>query len=370
MNPSPASDEPFLNRSVEATIRIGVVLLLVAACIRIVWPFLIPIAWGVIVAVALAPSFGRLVRRLGGHNGWAAVVVVLLLLFLLLVPSVMLTGTLVESARSLSTHLQQGSLHIPPPPPGVAGWPLIGESLSQFWTLASTNLEAALSQVGPQLKALGSWLLAAAAGAGFSILQFLLAIVIAGLLLYRVEQGGRVAQAVARRVAGPRGGELADLSEMVVRSVARGILGVALIQAVLAGLGFLAVGVPGAGLWALLCLILSTVQIGVLPVTVPMVFYVFSTSDTLTAVLFLAWMLVVSVIDNILKPILLGRGVQVPMVVIFIGAIGGFLAAGIIGLFVGAVLLVLGYRLFLAWLEVDTPAPPAAAGPEEKPPTV
>jgi len=117
----------------------------------------------------LAPSFGRLVRRLGGHNGWAAVVVVLLLLFLLLVPSVMLTGTLVESARSLSSHLQQGSLHVPPPPPGVAGWPLIGDSLSQFWTLASTNLEAALGQIGPQLKAIGSWLLAVAAGAGFSI---------------------------------------------------------------------------------------------------------------------------------------------------------------------------------------------------------
>jgi predicted PurR-regulated permease PerM len=241
---------------------------------------------------------------------------------------------------------------------------LIGEGLSEFWTLASTNLEAALSQVGPQLKALGGWLLAAAAGAGFSILQFLIAIVIAGVFLYRAEQGKRVSQAVAYRVAGPRGGELAELSELVVRSVARGILGVALIQALLAGLGFLVAGVPGAGLWALLCLILSTVQIGLFPVSVPMVFYVFSTSDTLTAILFLAWMLVVSVIDNILKPILLGRGVEVPMMVIFVGAIGGFLAAGIIGLFVGPVLLVLGYRLFLAWLEVDTQPPPSGAGPD------
>ncbi len=360
MNPSPASEEPFLSRSIEATIRIGVVLLLVAACIRIVWPFLIPIAWGVIIAVALVPSFQRLARQLGGHSGWAAAVIVVLLLFLLLIPSVMLTGTLVESARSLSSELQQGTLHIPPPPASVAGWPLIGEGLSQFWTLASTNLEAALSQVGPQLKALGSWLLAAAAGAGFSILQFLIAIVIAGVLLYRGEQGRRVTLAVARRVAGSRGGELAELSELVVRSVARGILGVALIQALLAGLGFLIAGVPGAGLWALLCLILSTVQIGVLPVTVPMVVYVFSTSDTLTAVLFLAWMLVVSVIDNILKPIMLGRGVEVPMMVIFVGAIGGLLAAGIIGLFVGPVLLVLGYRLFLAWLELDPQIPPSA----------
>ncbi|MCB1766576.1 MAG: AI-2E family transporter, partial [Candidatus Competibacteraceae bacterium] len=135
-----------------------------------------------------------------------------------------------------------------------------------------------------------------------------------------------------------------------VRSVTRGILGVALIQALLAGLGFMVMGVPGAGLWALLCLLLSVVQIGVIFVNLPIVLYVFSTADPIPAVLFLIWSIFVTLIDNILKPIVLGQGVDVPMAVIFVGAIGGFLSSGIIGLFVGAVVLVLGYKLFLAWL--------------------
>ena len=135
-----------------------------------------------------------------------------------------------------------------------------------------------------------------------------------------------------------------------MRSVARGILGVALIQSILAGIGFLVVGVPGAGLWALVALLLSVIQIGILPVVLPIVIYVFYTADTVTAVIFLVWSIVVSALDNVLKPILLGRGVKVPMVIIFVGAIGGFITSGIIGLFIGAVILALGYKLFLAWL--------------------
>jgi predicted PurR-regulated permease PerM len=146
-----------------------------------------------------------------------------------------------------------------------------------------------------------------------------------------------------------------------IRSVARGILGVAFLQSILAGLGFLAVGVPGAGLWALLCLLLAVVQIGIFPVVIPAVIYVFYTADTSTAVLFLVWGVLVSALDNVLKPMLLGRGVNVPMAVIFVGAIGGFLASGIVGLFIGSVILVLGYQLFMAWLYGTTEAVQDAA---------
>jgi predicted PurR-regulated permease PerM len=205
-------------------------------------------------------------------------------------------------------------------------------------------------------------------------LQFIFAVAIAGVLLARAEAGKGAAEAVALRLAGERGRDFAALAEATVRSVTRGILGVALIQASLAGLGFLAVGVPAAGLWALIALLLSVVQVGVFPVVIPVLIYVFFTADTLTAVLFLIWSIFVGSIDNVLKPILLGRGVAVPMAVIFVGAIGGFLSSGIIGLFVGPVVLVLSYKLFLAWLyeaQVPTPeataaardgAPPAAVG--------
>jgi predicted PurR-regulated permease PerM len=155
------------------------------------------------------------------------------------------------------------------------------------------------------------------------------------------------------------------LAEAVVRSVSRGILGVALIQALLAGLGMLVAGVPAAGLWALVVLLLATIQIGAFPVLLPVMIYLFYSADLGTAVLFAIWSLFVGSIDNVLKPILLGRGVSVPMVVIFLGAIGGFIGGGIIGLFVGPVVLVVGYELFLAWLAEVAPPTVAADAPRQ-----
>jgi len=346
-----ADDKAFLKNAIEAAIRIGLLLVLAAWCFDIVRPFVIPIAWGVIIAVAVNPSYSSLVGAMGGRRVAAASLLTLLGLLLLIAPAAMLSATLVEGVRWLSKNLQSGTLQIPPPSDAVLGWPLVGEGLHRFWALASGNLSDALATLSPQLKAAASWLLPAAAGAGFGILQFLIAIVIAGILLASGPGGGKAVQSFARRISGDRGEEFAKLAEATVRSVTSGILGVALIQSLLAGIGFLAAGIPGAGLWALLCLILSTVQVGVIPIMLPAVIYVFSTAGTATAVAFLIWSIGVAVIDNILKPILLGRGVQVPMAVIFIGAIGGFISWGIIGLFVGAVVLVLSYKLLLAWME-------------------
>jgi predicted PurR-regulated permease PerM len=200
---------------------------------------------------------------------------------------------------------------------------------------------------------LGKWLLSGAAGAGIGILQFVAAIVIAGVILRHDESGKRISYAIARRLAEEHGAGFIDLARATIRSVSRGILGVALLQSILAGLGFLVAGVPAAGLWAFLCLLLSVIQIGIFPITVPVIIYVFATGDTTTAVIFLIWSIMVGMLDNVLKPLLLGRGVNVPMAVIFVGAIGGFLASGIIGLFIGSVILVLGYEMLLGWLEID-----------------
>jgi predicted PurR-regulated permease PerM len=219
--------------------------------------------------------------------------------------------------------------------------------------------------MAPHLKEFGAWLLTRAAGTGAGILKFVISIIIAGVLLAQAGQGHRTAHALAARVAGQRGGELVDLAVATVRSVTQGILGVALIQSILSGLGCLVAGVPGAGLWALLVLLLAIVQLPSLLVLGPIIIYVFSTASTVTAVLFMVWSLLVGLSDNFLKPILLGRGVQVPMVVIFIGAIGGFITSGIIGLFVGATILTLGYKLFLAWLQDgdETPDEPGTSEP-------
>jgi predicted PurR-regulated permease PerM len=356
------TDDAFLNRAVETTIRIGLLAILVIYCFQIVRPFIIPVVWGMIIAVAVYPNYQWLQRLLGERRTLAATLFTLLALVLLILPTVMLSDTLITGATGLAKSIEAGKLAIPPPPESVAGWPIIGEPLAKFWTLASENLGAALSEIGPHLKAVAKWLLAAAGGAGIGILQFVLAIIIAGVLLSHGDAGAATGQAIALRLAGKHGAAFIDISRATIRSVARGILGVALIQSLLAGLGFLAVGLPGAGLWAFLCLLLSVVQVGIFPLVIPILIYVFSTADTVTAVLFLVWSLFVGSIDNILKPLLLGRGVNVPMTVIFLGAIGGFLTSGIIGLFVGAVILVLGYELFRVWLHPEQAPLPLPAG--------
>jgi predicted PurR-regulated permease PerM len=361
----PSEDRAFVKRATEASIQIGLVVLLAYWCFQIFQPFFDTIVWGIIIAVATHPLYRRLKSALGGHGKLAATVITLLALVLLIVPIVILSETLFDSAHVLSTELHERTLHVPPPSEKVRSWPIIGEHLYKTWSLASTNLEAALSGMAPQLRAFGSWFLGAAAGTGASILKFLFSIIIAGVLLAKAGQGHQAAQALGNRLAGQRGDELVDLAGATVRSVTQGILGVALIQSILAGLGCLVAGVPGAGLWALLILLLAVVQLPPLMILGPIIIYVFSTADTATAVLFTIWSVFVGASDTFLKPIFLGRGVQVPMVVIFIGAIGGFITSGIIGLFIGATILALGYRLFLAWLQEgdETAQEPGGSGP-------
>jgi predicted PurR-regulated permease PerM len=341
----------FLANAIEASVRIGLLLVLAAWCFDIVRPFVIPIAWGIIIAVAQYPGYRRLCVWFGGRRRAAAILIATIDLLVLLVPAVLLSDTLLDGLQGFAKGLQDGTLAVPRLPESVKDWPLVGEPLSGFWNQASQNLAATAAKFTPQLKAAAGWLLSTAAGAGFSVLQFIIAIVIAGALLAQSEASSEFARAVAARLVGEeKGADLARLAETVVRSVTKGILGVALIQAILAGIGFMVMGIPAAGLWALLCLLLSTVQIGIFPITLPILIYVFATADTVPAVLFLIWSLIVGSLDNVLKPLVLGRGVQVPMAVIFVGAIGGFISSGIIGLFVGAVVLTLGYKLLLAWV--------------------
>ncbi len=355
-SPSMPKDD-FTRNAMEAVIRIGLVVLLALWCFNIVRPFVTPIVWGMIIAVAVYPAYSRVRALLREREGLAAGLVTVAMLLILVWPVIILADVLVDNVQGVASQLREESLSIPPPPEGVETWPLIGKTVAKFWTLASVNLEAALEQLKPQIKLIGGWLLVAAAGAGLGVLQFVASVVIAGVLLAHSGGAHGLARDIGRRLAGERGEGFVELAEATVRSVARGVLGVALIQSLLAGLGLVVAGVPAAGLWAFLCLILGVVQIGPTPILIPAVIYVFATGETVTAVLFLVWSIFVSAIDNVLKPMLLGRGVDVPMVVIFVGAIGGMLLSGIIGLFVGAVVLALGYKLFMAWLEVEQPAP-------------
>jgi predicted PurR-regulated permease PerM len=347
-------DQAFLRRALESSVRIGLVLFLVVWCFELARPFFTPIVWGIILAIATQPIYRALCRAMGGRSSIAASILVVGALLVLIVPSVLLTTNLVESVTQLAENVEAGTLEVPPPPAGVADWPIVGDPVHAFWAAASRDLDTALDSLHPQLKVVGRWALRTGASTGIGLLVFALSIVLAGVLLASGEPAADAARRVAERLAPGRGAELVALAGDTVQSVTVGILGTAVIQASLAAIGMLVAGVPAFGLWTLLVLLLAVVQLPTLIVLLPIIFWVFSSSSTGLAVLFAIWSVAVGVSDNVLKPLLLGRGSDLPMLVIFIGAIGGFVRAGIIGLFVGAVVMAVGYSLFKWWLE-DVP---------------
>ena len=349
--PETTNDTAFQRRALEATIRIGLVVLLVLWCFNIVRPFVLPVLWGAIIAVALYPLFVKFSAVLGDRKKTAATLMTLLALALLITPTVMLSESAIGNAQSLADQLREGTLNVPPPSEKVLGWPLIGERLYSAWDLAATNLGEAISRHKEQLTGIGKHLLSAAAGAGATVLQFIISIIIAGVLLVYANSSSQAVEAVAVRLMGATGGkEFTGMAGATIRSVAQGVLGIALIQAVLAGIGLIVMGVPYAGFWSLLVLLLAIIQLPTIIILGPIIVYVFSVAATVPAVIFMVWSLVVGMSDSILKPLLLGRGLDIPMRVILLGAIGGMILSGIIGLFVGAVVLALGYRLFMVWL--------------------
>jgi len=347
-------DKAFHARILDAAIRISLLALLVLWCFNIVRPFIMPVLWGAIMAVAIYPLFVKAYAAFGGRQKLTATLITLLALAILITPTVMLSGSMIESSKTLSEQLDAGTLVVPPPSETVKDWPLIGEKTYGIWKLFSTNLEAALGKFKPQVEAVGKWFISAAAGVGGGILMFIISIIIAGAFLVYGRSGSEAVVKVTGRVLGDRGGrEFVELASATIRSVAQGVLGVALIQSILAGIGLLVMGVPYAGVWAALVLLLAIIQLPPLLILGPIVVYEFSVAETVPAVIFMVWSMLVSVSDGFLKPLFLGRGMDIPMLVILLGAIGGMMLSGIIGLFVGAVVLAVGYTLFTTWLEQE-----------------
>ena len=350
--PSSNPQRVYLNYAVEASVYVGLLILLAVACLGILAPFLAIIAWGMIIAIAAYPTQKKLEVMLRSNARISSAILTLAILACLIVPSFLLAGTLVQGLQNLAAQLKDGTLSIPSPPESVKAWPLVGVPLNNVWSAAATNFSSALRAFAPQLKSVIPRLLAASAGIGFTALKFVLSIVTAGLILANAKAGAEVSRSLATRIFDENGPEFERLVSSTIRSVTTGIFGVALIQAVLAGLGFLVVGLPAAGLWALIFLVAAILQVGVL-VLVPAVVYAFTIVSTTSAVAFMVWCIVVALLDNVLKPVLLGRGATVPFWVVFLGAIGGFVAMGMIGLFVGAVVLSVGYKLGLTWLDEE-----------------
>ena len=350
--PESGYDPVFVRNTVESFLRIALIAALLLSSYDIIKPFTTPLIWGAIIGIAAFPLVTWLEAKIGGKRGLAASLVSLFFILLLVIPTWQVTDALVGSLKNLGAAVEEGTLQVPPPPAGVAELPMIGQELYSAWSEASTDLEGLLQDAGPQIKELTTGLFKRIGSSLGSVLMFVVSILIAGGFMAYAENCSRMAHAFFVRVGGlTPGGEWAPLAVATVRSVLKGVIGVAVIQAVLVGIGFAVMGIPGTPVWTALVLFLAIAQLPALLVVLPIIAYAFSAYDTTPAVIFTVWSLLAGASDNILKPMLMGRGVDIPMPVILIGAIGGMIAAGIMGLFAGAVILSILYKLFTLWLE-------------------
>jgi predicted PurR-regulated permease PerM len=350
LHPQPASARP----PVRALLQIALVALLAYACIRIVAPFVGVLLWSVVLAVMLYPLHLRLLGRLG--NRGSATLIGIVCVAVVLVPMVLLAASLANSLGGLVSGLQNHTLAVPPPPPRLADLPLVGGKLTEAWAQVSANAPAAFARYGKLLRAPAAWLAASAGKLAAAELSFVLSFAIAAVLVAYGQSCAAFATRLLQVVTGSQaaGARLVGLTAATIRGVAIGVVGVAAIQAVLLGAGFFAIGLPGAGVLVLIALLLGVVQVPATLLTLPVIAYAFATEAVVPAIVFSVWTLIAGLSDNVLKPLLLGRGLEAPMPVIFLGVIGGMVVDGLLGLFVGPVILAVGYVLFVEWLDAQS----------------
>lgn len=352
---SPNSSSP--NPVIHYAMQLLALAILLVWCFNILEPFIIPIIWAAVFASSFSPIHEKLTGKFHWKNSLSATFITLLALLILIAPAIFFmlqgAGEIKELAQSLRDH----DLEIPSPNEKVKSLPLIGERLFAFWTDASSNLTATLKEHQDQLKPVLIKLVDLLKNTAKGILLLMISIIVSGVMLAYEKEESDFMKKLFVKLAGKEGEKMAGIAKQTIQNVVKGILGVAAIQATLVGVGLLIAGVPFAGLWIILSLILSIVQIGILPISIGVIIYIWSTADNLTAIILTVWMIVVGLLDNVLKPIFLGKGASVPMLVVFLGAIGGFLFSGFIGLFTGAIVLTLGYKLAVGWLNSEEQKP-------------
>lgn len=364
-----ALEQRIASRLMDVLIRVALLLMLAMLCYRIFAPFMSLMMWALILAVTLYPLHQMMATKMGGKQGSAATLLVLLGLVVIVGPTAVLTSSLGDSVHDLVVQVQNNTLKVPPPRESVAGWPVVGDKIHALWSKAHSDLPALVQTLQPKVGELTKGALSFVAGIGLGILQFIASLIIAGILMAFGQSGSRGCLAIFSRIAGnERGNAFTRLSTQTIRAVAQGVLGVAIIQAILIGFGLIIAGIPFAGVLAGVVLVLGIAQAPALIVTLPAIGYIWSSGDygNVEAVAYSIMLFLAGMADNVLKPILLGRGVDAPMPVILIGALGGMAAQGILGMFVGATLLALGYQIFMGWVYAN---PEAAETPANDPVT-
>ncbi|OYU96281.1 MAG: AI-2E family transporter [Bacteroidetes bacterium B1(2017)] len=340
-------------QAIEIAIRLILLFGILFWCFQIISPFIMPVLWALIIAISLRPLQNFFIRKFKLKPALSAIIITILMLSVILVPAVLFFTSATQVIIELKNQFEQGTFVMPGPPKFIESWPIIGDKLHDFLSDLNANLEAFITKYQSQIIELSKRVVSIIIGTSLVGIQFIVSIIISGIFL-AIGDKANFSGNIFTKIIGADGQAYLDLSIQTIRNVVKGVLGVAVIQALLAGLGLWGAGVPHAAIWTLVCLILAIIQIGPGIVMLISMFYVFDSSSTLVASIWSIYFVGVAISDNILKPILLGKGAPVPMLVIFLGVIGGFMYSGFIGLFTGAIVLSIGYKLASFWLQDET----------------
>jgi predicted PurR-regulated permease PerM len=352
---------------VDAVLPLFLLSLLIALCIQLLFPFVGLLVWTIILAICFKPLHERLMVKRGLSSRRSAVIIGAGLCALVLVPTAIAAFNAASSIPELVATVQSCDRQVPPPPDRLKDIPVVGERAHATWMQASTDMPAFAKKYGAQIAGFTKSLLGMAAGLFVAVLALVLAIIFAAICLaYAVPLRAYIARVFARITGDRQSGEhYMDIIAATVRSVANGVIGVAFVQALLVGIGFFAIGIPGAGLLSLIAMALGVVQVPVIIVVLPAILYAFAVESTTVAIIFTVWSIIAGLSDAVLKPIMIGHGLEVPMPIILLGVIGGVMAFGLVGLFIGAVVLAVGYVLFSEWVGAPAPGTESADVPSK-----
>ncbi len=355
------------------TLAILCILGLIGLSVWVLLPFLAATVWAVMIVVATWPLFKSLELRLGNRRPLAVALMSVAMLLLLVLPLWLAVDTILEHSGQLAAAGKSLAANgVPPPPAWVKTLPLVGDRVAAAWAqLDAAGTSGIVAKVTPYAADTGKWVLAQVGSVGGMLIQFLLVVTIAAILYSSGETGARLARRFGRRLAGERGENSIILAGQAIRGVALGVGVTAIVQTVLGGVGLAVAGVPFASLLSAVMLMLCIAQIGPMLVLLPAVGWMYWMGDTGWATFLLVWSLIVGSLDNFLRPMLIKRGADLPLLLIFAGVIGGMLSFGLIGIFVGPVVLAVTYTLTLAWIEdalgKDEPEPVPEALSSELP---
>ncbi|MFN8256792.1 MAG: AI-2E family transporter [Bacteroidales bacterium] len=353
------SNETNLNpekRVIDISIKLVVVFLLIAWCLLIILPFISPLLWGSIMAITMYPLYSRLTKFFRGRRVLSSSIITGIMLVLIIIPVLWLISMIADEAGELVDGFQKGTLVIPQPNAKVATWPVIGEPIYNFWLNLNNNMVEMAQKYQDKLISFGQEILGSILGLTTNIIMFILSVIILGVLLVATKQTESSFRLYANKLIGKGGEDFLILIVQTIRNVAKGILGVAFIQFILIAIAFMLADVPMAGIWAFLVFFLAIIQLPPTIVTIPVIIYIFSVKETVPAILWTVLFFTITFSDNVLKPWLMGKGAPVPMLVIFIGTLGGFILSGFIGLFTGAIVLSIGYKLLGMWIKEESGA--------------